>query len=326
LPGRLHKAVEEAVSLYLFFEKKSDVNFAPVFTALLGVIDETAKGLVMQKLQSRLPPAAPDQQEWFEPYLAKVDSRMHRHYTELARNLRKTLVYQSGVSPLGLLRNCYDYALNDSTALTGVFEAVKEEFRSPGARLIFDSIQWTNEFRNTRVAHQEKALTDREGAKRALLKWVEALALIWQENADEIYSRKCVVETVSILPKEKAEAKFIAEIRVVLPEINAGPAGNLPNAFAQSLRRELAHLIQLLADVRFGAKEIRIDCRDFRSGSLEFTVVLSVIAGGAYKFTKDYDKLRANAALLASDIRRACCRLRRTVLKLLSEPENPFGN
>ena len=50
---------------------------------------------------------------------------MHRHYTELALQFRKTLVYQTGVSPLGLLRNCYDYALNDATALTESIQAVR---------------------------------------------------------------------------------------------------------------------------------------------------------------------------------------------------------
>ena len=44
MPDRLRKAVDEAVSLYLFFEKKSGVNFAPVFAALFGVIDERQKG------------------------------------------------------------------------------------------------------------------------------------------------------------------------------------------------------------------------------------------------------------------------------------------
>ena len=56
---------------------------------------------------------------------------MHRHYTELARNLRKTLVYQTGVSPLGLLRNCYDYALNDATALTEYSRPSAMNFQCP---------------------------------------------------------------------------------------------------------------------------------------------------------------------------------------------------
>ena len=160
--------MDEAVSLFLFFEKKPGVNHAPAFTALLGVLDETARGLVVQRLSSGLPTATRDQAAWFEPYLAKVDPRMHRHYVELARNLRKTLVYQSGVSPLGLLRSCLDYALNDATQLTGVFAAVREAFRKTGGRALLELVQSVNEFRNTRVAHQEKPLSDAAEARTAL--------------------------------------------------------------------------------------------------------------------------------------------------------------
>src|SRR5690606_9741935 len=61
LPERFRKAVDESISLFGFFEKKQGVNYAPVFTALLGVIDETAKGLVLQKLTPKMPPNMQDQ-------------------------------------------------------------------------------------------------------------------------------------------------------------------------------------------------------------------------------------------------------------------------
>ena len=77
LPERLRKAVEEAVSLYLFFEKKPGVNFAPVFTALLGVLDEAARDCCSEAARPRT--TARDQAKWFEPYLEKVDSRLPTH-------------------------------------------------------------------------------------------------------------------------------------------------------------------------------------------------------------------------------------------------------
>lgn len=180
LPERLRKAAEESVSLFRFFEKKPGVNYAPVFTALLGVLDESAKGLLIQKLTPRMPANAPDQKTWFEPYLTAVDKRMVRHYEEMARNLRKTLVYKNGLSPLGLLRSCLDYALNDNTKLTGVFEAVKSELRITGGRDLLDRVNSINEFRNTKVAHQETPLTDPAAAKAALGIWVEGLSRLWQ--------------------------------------------------------------------------------------------------------------------------------------------------
>ena len=169
LPERVQKAVEEAVSLYLFFENKPHSNYVPAFTALLGVLDETVKGLVIQKLSRLMPTTTHEQKSWFEPYLGKVDSKTHRHYQEMARNLQKTLVFKTaGISPLGV--DCgivLHFALNDKNNLTGVFEAIKNEFRYPGARDQLSAVQSVNNFRNTRVAHQEGPLVDGNDAKRS---------------------------------------------------------------------------------------------------------------------------------------------------------------
>jgi hypothetical protein len=153
---------------------------------------------------------------------------------------------------------------------------------------------------------------------------VKALALLWRENADTIFSRKCVVELANITPKEKADNGFSAEISVVLPEIQMGPPGNLPTEFAERLQNELTRLIQPMADYRFGSKGVQITCKELRSGSLEFMVIATAIGGGTYKLVKDYDKLRGNAVLFTSDLRRACCKIKWAVLTFLGNPENPF--
>jgi type III restriction enzyme len=179
LPERLKRAADEAISLYRFFEKKPGVNFAPVFTALLGVVDECAKGLVIQKLSPHLPPNQVDQQDWFAPYLGNVDQRMRRHYEELSRNLRKTLIYRSGISPLGMLRSCLDYALNDSTQIGGIFDTMKTGLRFAGARDLLDRVRRLNDFRNSYVAHQETPLTDPHTTKIALAEWIAAMNSLW---------------------------------------------------------------------------------------------------------------------------------------------------
>jgi type III restriction enzyme len=86
----------------------------------------------------------------------------------------------SGLSPLGLLRSCLDYALNDNTKLSGVFDAVKAEFRFSGGRDLLDRVKSMNDFRNTRVAHQEAPLTNPSEAKTALVGWVDGLNRMWQ--------------------------------------------------------------------------------------------------------------------------------------------------
>lgn len=98
---------------------------------------------------------------------------MRRHYEELGRNLRKTLVYRSGVSPLGLLRNCLDHALNDSTRIDGVFESVKSVMKFPGSRDLLDDVTFLNDFRNRYVAHQEEPLQDKGITRKALCRWIE---------------------------------------------------------------------------------------------------------------------------------------------------------
>ncbi len=180
LPERLRRAADESISLFRFFEKKAGVSYAPVFTALLGVLDETARGLVLQKLTPSLPSGAQAQKDWFEPYMAGADRRMVPHYEQLSRNLKKTLVYKNGVSPLGMLRNCLDYALNDNSKLSGVFAALKSQFRFSGGRELLERVGTVNEFRNTRVAHQEKPLTDPAEARQALVLWIALLLTLWQ--------------------------------------------------------------------------------------------------------------------------------------------------
>lgn len=68
LPSRYKKAIEQAVALFQFFEKKEEVSFAPVFTSLLGPLDESAKGLISDLLLPLMPGTPTEQKDFFEPY------------------------------------------------------------------------------------------------------------------------------------------------------------------------------------------------------------------------------------------------------------------
>ena len=178
LPSRYQEGVQQAVMLLRFFENKEGMNYAPVFTPLLGSIDEAARGLITRTLLGSLPPTVPDQKAWFVPYLGDVDRRTHNHYKGMAQNLKRTLVFKNGISPLGLLRSCLDYALNDKTDLGGVFEAVTARFQVKGSRDLLARVEAVNDFRNTFVAHHERDLTDKQLAEASLKEWVECLAKI----------------------------------------------------------------------------------------------------------------------------------------------------
>ena len=179
LPPRGRKAAQDALDLFRFFERKqTSPNFAPVFNALLGVFDETSKAIIFKLLRDKVPANRHEQDNWFDPYLDGANKRLHNHYKKMAGNLKRGLVYGNPHSVIGLLRSCFDYALNDKSKLGGVFEAIHDSFRLPGSRKLLDRITEVNDFRNEYIAHHEKELSDKALAERNLKHWVETLALL----------------------------------------------------------------------------------------------------------------------------------------------------
>ncbi len=178
LPSRYRKAVDQAVLLLQFIENHPDMNFAPVFNCLLGCVDEAARGLLLRRLKDSVPTSPEDQRTWFAPYLGNVERQHQDFYQRMAQNLKKTVLHGNGTSPLGLLRSCMDYAMNDSAKLGGVFEAVRLAFKVQGGRDLLAIVQGTNDFRNTVVAHQTEGLPDAKRAKRELGAWVKGISAI----------------------------------------------------------------------------------------------------------------------------------------------------
>ncbi|MCY7274088.1 MAG: DEAD/DEAH box helicase family protein, partial [Phormidesmis sp. CAN_BIN44] len=98
LPSRYRRAADQAVMLYRFFENKEGMNYAPVFTALLGSTDEVAKGFIARRLQPELPITIEAQKAWFDPDLYGLDRKSEQNYRKLAQNLKRTLVFNNGLS------------------------------------------------------------------------------------------------------------------------------------------------------------------------------------------------------------------------------------
>lgn len=178
LPSRYRRAADQAIMLYRFFENKEGMNYAPVFTPLLGSIDEVAKGFIMRRIQPELPITVDEQKAWFTPDMRSVDRKTADYYRKLAQNLKRTLVFNNGLSLIGLLRSCLDYALNDTTKIGGVFDALQTQLRFQGGRKLLETITRINDFRNTYIAHQEKELTDKNLAEQELKVWIEMLHTI----------------------------------------------------------------------------------------------------------------------------------------------------
>lgn len=182
LPSRYRRAADQAILFYNLLENKNGMNYGPIFAALLGCMDEAAKGLLIRRLQSAMPVAVEAQKVWFNPSLRGLDYKTEDNYRRMAQNLKRTLVFNNGLSLIGLLRSCLDYALNDTTKIGGVFEALHTHLRFQGGRKLLDTVTRINDFRNTYVAHQEQELTDRDVAGQELKIWITTLYQVSLSN------------------------------------------------------------------------------------------------------------------------------------------------
>ena len=171
-------AAEQAVELFQFLRGKKTVRFSPVFTPLLGSIDEASRGLLKRRLSEDVPASSADRDKWFRPDLSTLKPGTARDLEGLAHNLKKTVVEDAGLSSVGTLRHALDYACNLKYDLAGVFDAVRKRFGNDVGKRLFEAVQSVNSFRNTYVAHQVKDLTDGALAEEQLKGWVKTLRLL----------------------------------------------------------------------------------------------------------------------------------------------------
>ena len=179
LPSRYRQGVEQAALMIPFLESTEAPSFSPVFQPLLGPLDDAARALILDRLMDAVPVGVPDQQPFFFPDYGALRGRDQSHYKRQASNLRRTLVFRNGVSPIGLLCFCLDHARRRKGP-RGVFAAVRKGFAECGGADLYEMLQGVNEFRNTFVAHVEERLEDIEAAREALGQWVECLWALWQ--------------------------------------------------------------------------------------------------------------------------------------------------
>lgn len=181
LPSRYQKAVQQAAALYQFLRNKEDVSLAPVFTPLLGPLDEAARGLILRRLQDEVPLDRKLQREFFRPEMEHLPAGEANYHKRQASNLERTLIDQNGLMPIGLLRWCLDY-VGTRRRTGGVFAAVRKSFEGISNPDLFSVVDSIYQFRNEYIAHQEGELSDPNVAKDALQVWVRGLFCIWNER------------------------------------------------------------------------------------------------------------------------------------------------
>ena len=179
LPPAHQKMVQQAIGLFQFLEKKTGQSFAPVFTPLLGPLDEASRAVMLKFLGADIPTEREAQQKFFEPDTSHLPKKEAEMCQRRGRDLRRTLVDHNGMSPIGLLRWCLQFAGESTGPTEAVFGVVKQRFAgvpSETYKLVSD----INTFRNNYIAHQDKELTDAVIAAEALGEWVSGLCRIWR--------------------------------------------------------------------------------------------------------------------------------------------------
>ena len=179
LPPAHQKMVQQAISLFQFLEKKTEQSFAPVFTPLLGPLDEASRAVMLKFLAMDIPTEREAQQKFFEPDVSNLAKREAEMCQRRGRDLRRTLVDHNGLSPIGLLRWCLQFAGESGGPAEAVFGVVKQRFISVPTE-IYKLVSNINTFRNDYIAHQNKPLTDSSLSRKALGEWASGLRRIWE--------------------------------------------------------------------------------------------------------------------------------------------------
>lgn len=182
LPPRYQRGIEQAVSLFRHLERKTGVSFAPPFTALLGPIDEAARGLMIDLLGPDVPEDPEKLEEFFVADVSSLPPKDGDTVKFYARNLKGTIVDRKGTMPIGVLRWSLNYAKSSRPSFGGIFDSVKQHFAPLASKEFVKQIERLNAFRNTYVAHQEQPLEDVEQARVALKEWSTGLCDIWKAH------------------------------------------------------------------------------------------------------------------------------------------------
>ncbi|MFA4915557.1 MAG: DEAD/DEAH box helicase family protein [Syntrophales bacterium] len=180
LPSRYQKGIEQAVTLFRFLERKTDVSYAPVFTPLLGPLDEAARGVILRFIGPDVPEDRQNRKAFFEPDLSHLPANEVSYHQRQGNNLRRTLMDNNGLMPIGLLRWCLDYAHHSQRMVGGVFQSVKMCFAKTAEAGLFEVIDHIYAFRNEYIAHQDRELSNTDLARQALAEWIQGLYGIWK--------------------------------------------------------------------------------------------------------------------------------------------------
>jgi len=183
LPSRYQNNIEQAVMLFKFLENKENMSFSPVFTPLIGAMEDACNTMILARLLPAVPIGRVAQTDFFSPMLSSVDQKKLKYYQDELKKLERTLVFRSPISPMGHLKFCLEYAIKATEVLGGVFSAIKRHFGSEDDKRLLESLVSAYQFRNKYIAHQEQTTVSKDLARVQLATWIAALRLLYEGRA-----------------------------------------------------------------------------------------------------------------------------------------------
>lgn len=176
LPTRYQKNINQAVMLYRFIENKETLSFTPVFTPLIGSLEDASNTLLVERLGPFVPNNKPGQKDFFNPDLTGFEKA--KYYQGEIKKLERTLVFKSPISPMGHLKFSIEVA-QKADRKGGIFDALQKVFGSGEFGKLLDTLNPVYVFRNKFIAHQEKEETvGRDVARTQLKAWIGTLGLL----------------------------------------------------------------------------------------------------------------------------------------------------
>lgn len=177
-PQEIADIMRQAVSLLDYAIQSRHPTLAHAFQPLLGPLDDYAMRILEKRLRPNIPANKDASIAFFNPDLSHLNPREQALLEKHQRYLRDNLVFGRSIQRLGTLLFCLDYARQGEMSADGIWEAVRQSFSDPKFSALYQVLKGVNEFRNTRVAHVEAALTDPDEARRALREWLQVLAVL----------------------------------------------------------------------------------------------------------------------------------------------------
>lgn len=175
-PAEVAVVMRQAVLLLEHAVRSQHPTLAHAFQPLLGPLDEYAQRLLEKHLKPFIPSDEEASIAFFNPSLAHLPPRERTLIEKHQRYLRENLVFGRSIQRLGTLLFCLAYACQKTGQnIPGLWQTVRKQFGAPAFCKLYEILQSVNEFRNTRVAHVETPLTDKQEAWEAMRTWLTAI-------------------------------------------------------------------------------------------------------------------------------------------------------